>query len=72
MNGTTKTIAYPFVERNLDWVIRKTGDFNGDGKDDILWRNTANGGVYIYLMDGATKIEGSGSIGAVDLTWDIQ
>ncbi|SHH77311.1 FG-GAP-like repeat-containing protein [Desulfofustis glycolicus] len=72
MNGTTKTIAYPFTESNLNWVIKETGDFNGDGNDDILWRNIATGGLYIYLMDGATRVEGSGSLGAVDLAWDIQ
>ncbi|WP_295529992.1 VCBS repeat-containing protein [Novosphingobium sp. Chol11] len=39
----------------LDWKIAGTGDFNGDGRSDILWRNdngrlsqwlgTANGGL---------------------------
>ena len=24
----------------LDWTIVGTGDFNGEGRDDILWRNT--------------------------------
>ena len=24
----------------IDWQIVSTGDFNGDGRDDILWRNT--------------------------------
>ncbi|KJU84021.1 hypothetical protein MBAV_003785 [Candidatus Magnetobacterium bavaricum] len=30
------------------------GDFNGDGKSDILWRNSVNDMVYIWLMDGTT------------------
>jgi hypothetical protein len=24
---------------STDWHIASTGDFNGDGRDDILWRN---------------------------------
>ena len=40
---------------SIDWQIASTGDFNGDGRDDILWRNvdgritdwlgTASGGL---------------------------
>jgi hypothetical protein len=35
-----------------------TGDFNGDGKSDILWRHTTLGDVWIWLMDGATRKPG--------------
>ena len=31
-----------------DWRIAETGDFNGDGRDDILWRHT-NGAVTDWL-----------------------
>ena len=33
-----------------------TGDVDGDGKSDILWRHTALGDVWIWLMDGATPL----------------
>src|SRR5436853_3054393 len=34
-------------------TIRKMRfDFDGDGKDDILWRNPARGKNYIYFMNG--------------------
>ena len=34
------------------WDANKVGDFNGDGKDDILWRNHTTGENVIWLMDG--------------------
>ena len=34
--------------------IAMPGDYNGDGKSDILWRNSATGQNWMYLMDGAT------------------
>jgi hypothetical protein len=30
-----------FNPAGLDWHIVGTGDFNGDGRDDVLWRNDA-------------------------------
>ena len=43
----------------LDWTVEGLGDFNGDGKADILLRHTS-GAFYIWLMNGTT-IVGVGS-----------
>jgi FG-GAP repeat len=55
MNGTTLSAA---VSTNalpdLNWSIAGVGDFDGDGKSDILWRNRATGENMIYLMNGVT------------------
>jgi hypothetical protein len=32
-----------------NWQVIATGDFNGDGRSDILWRNTDNGNVTDWL-----------------------
>jgi hypothetical protein len=48
-----------------------TGDFNGDGTSDILWRNNTNGHVLIWLMDGTIKI-GTGNIAGPGSAWSIQ
>ena len=37
------------------WQIKGTGDFNNDGRADILWQN-ADGTAGIWLMDGMTVL----------------
>ncbi len=48
-----------------------TGDFNGDCKSDILWRNGSTGQVYEWLMNG-TAIMSSGSPYTPTSDWVIQ
>lgn len=36
----------------LDWQIAGVGDFNGDGRDDLLWRNSVTGAVSNWLYAG--------------------
>lgn len=41
-----------------NWQIITSGDFNGDGKADILWRNISTGRNAIWLMDGLNVLGG--------------
>jgi hypothetical protein len=56
MNGTTilnpSSSGVGAVATN--WTVVGVGDFNGDGMADILWQNTSNGNLAIYLMNGTT------------------
>jgi hypothetical protein len=45
-------------------------DVNGDGKADLVWRNTADGTTAIWLMNG-TAIAATGFPGGVSLAWQI-
>ena len=53
------------------WIIAATGDFNGDGKSDILWRDNSTGTVSIWFTNGV-QVLSFGSLGAVGANWTIQ
>jgi len=54
-----------------DWqIVDGSSDFNGDGKADILWRNT-DGSVAVWSMDGTTVTNASVIYGPLDSAWQI-
>ncbi len=74
MNGTTILNANTAGVGNvpLNWTVVGVGDFNGDGKADILWRNNNNGNVAIWLMNGTTLTNSStATFGNMPLTWSV-
>jgi len=58
----TSPVILPFISYS--------GDFNADGNDDILWRNTQTGEVRIWYMNGSTILTNDG-IATVGLDWNI-
>ncbi len=63
---------------STSWNITGTGDFNGDGRSDILWRSPTTGALAIWFMNGgavqSTAVMGVGSgwdlVGEGDLNGD--
>ena len=51
-------------------TIPNPPDFDGDGKQDLLWRNTSTGQVGVWLMNGSTATSAA-NIGSPALSWRI-
>ena len=47
------------------------GDFNNDGKPDILWRNGATGENHAWYMDGVTVLGGGNLPTVADQNWKV-
>ena len=56
--------VYDSLDSDCAQITPTPGDFNFDGKADILWRNTATGQNWLYTMNGAT-IDGSSGVNTV-------
>jgi hypothetical protein len=58
---------------NTSWKIRGVADVNDDGKPDLIWQNTANGGLSVWFMNGIVMVSGTSfAPGMVaDLNWKV-
>ena len=56
MNGTTigAASAVSGAYAPPGWLVKTTGDLNGDGLADMLLQNTSTGGVALWAMNGST------------------
>src|SRR2546430_932560 len=73
MNGATVR-AEGFLKQVADpnWKIAAVGDYDGDGKSDLLWRNSATGENYLYPMDGTTIKPSEGFLRTVPVgSWTV-
>lgn len=59
-NGLVLTKAGPFpgagAGANPGWSVIGAADFNGDGRQDLLWQNRNTNEVAYWLMNGLTRI----------------
>jgi hypothetical protein len=57
------------LSAGLAWDIEGVGDFNGDGRDDLIWRSNT-GATAIWHMNGTTAA-GAATSTQVGLEWNI-
>jgi len=63
--GYLRTVA------DVNWQIVAVADYDGDGKSDLLWRNSSTGENYLYPMDGMTIRSTEGFLRAVPTSWSV-
>jgi hypothetical protein len=48
---------------NTNWRVAGTGDFNADGKTDILWHNVVTGQMQAWFMNGHVRLNFGNLVG---------
>jgi hypothetical protein len=73
MNGTHLVEAGPEIPgpSGGGWALPTLGDFNADGKFDIVWRNTSKNLISIWLMWGTQVLERGPEIPCPGNDWVI-
>jgi hypothetical protein len=68
MDGTTVTSVGTFAVSDTAWSVSDIGDYNGDGRDDILWQGP-DGTFALWTLDGFA-VTSVGLIGNPGAGWN--
>jgi hypothetical protein len=61
-SGVTAKASSVILGPGTNWVPVLTADFDGDGRSDLVWRNTVSGDTAVWLMNGLTPKPGGTAI----------
>jgi hypothetical protein len=77
MNGTTLIdgqMLNPSQVSDTHWTVVGLGDFNADGRQDLLWHHAMNGRIAVWFMNGINQLDvqflNPGAVG--DTGWRIK
>jgi len=56
---------------DLDWRAVGSGDYDGDGNADLMWRHDLTGLVYYWRMNGSTIMSSAKVAQPSDLNWRV-
>ena len=61
MNGRVVRASSGFTNlfTDRDWEMMGTGDFNGNGRGDVLLRNKNTGAWWMFFMNGRSQVNGA-------------
>ena len=75
--GFTPNNGNAWSSADASWQVEATGDYNGDGRDDILWRHdsglvtdwlgTASGGFAVNNANALTAVSNDWAVQSIDL-----
>jgi uncharacterized repeat protein (TIGR01451 family) len=68
--GTAIAVGTVVSTPGSAWKVIASGDFNSDGKADLVLQNSSTGDVAEYLMNG-TAITSAGLVGSPGTSWKV-
>ena len=77
MNGTTMVegrLLTPSRVTDTNWRIVGSGDFDRDGRADLVWQHQVTGQSSVWFMNGTTQVRGTllSPPGVADTNWQIR
>jgi ELWxxDGT repeat protein len=72
-SGNTMTVGQQFnlPPAGLNWEIVAVADFDGDGKDDILWREVAGYNHMYFVFDTGTGTVQQSAVSGLGIDWKV-